>query len=77
MAHMQSYPAGIRKHIQYIKFWPGTLIADLVCPGSLPLFLPFFFYLPEIVFHAGYAMLVYAFNSLLFFGSRQRKLTVL
>jgi hypothetical protein len=49
---MQSRPAWIGEHIQYVVFWSAAFIRYLINACIPPVLLPFFFNIPEIIFHA-------------------------
>ena len=48
---MQAGSGRIWEHIQYIIFWLAGFILRFKCFVLFPEFLPFMFYLPEIVSH--------------------------
>ena len=51
MAHMQSCAGRVRKHVENIIFWPGRISFRFKGLVIHPVFLPFFFYLREVVIH--------------------------
>ena len=66
MTDMQPCPTRVRKHIQYIILgfvqpFARLRIKYFVSIGFFPFFLPFPFYIPEVVFHIFYSFLLILF----------------
>jgi hypothetical protein len=57
MSYVQSGSTWVGKHIENIKRWTINVIFYFVGMRILPDALPFFFYVPEVVFHVLTALL--------------------